>query len=62
MLLHALNEDSDQTGRMRRLIQVFAERTSHFVSFAVLRLNSKEQVLNHCYMNMEINNINREII
>ena len=32
---------SDQTGRMPRLIRVFAGRTCHFVSFVILRLNCK---------------------
>ena len=31
--LHADSEDSDQTGRMPRLIWVFARRTCHFVRF-----------------------------
>ena len=31
--LHADSEDSDQTGRMPRLISFFAGRTSHFVGF-----------------------------
>ena len=31
--LHADSEDSDQTGRMPRLIWVFAGRTCHFVGF-----------------------------
>ena len=33
------SEDSDQTGRMPRLICVFAVRTYHFVCFVLLRLN-----------------------
>ena len=37
--LHADSEDSDQTGRMPRLIWVFAGRTNHFVGFVVRRLN-----------------------
>ena len=32
--LHADSEDSDQTGRMPRLIWIFAER-SHFVGFVI---------------------------
>ena len=36
--LHADNEDSDQTGRMPRLIWVFAGRTYHFVGFVMRRL------------------------
>ena len=35
---HAHNEDSDQTGRMPRLIRVFAGRTYYFVGFVVGRL------------------------
>ena len=34
------SEDSDQTGRMSRLISVFAGRTGHFVGFVVLWLKS----------------------
>ena len=37
--LHADSEDSDQTGRMPRLIWVFAGRTCHFVGFVMMRLN-----------------------
>ena len=33
--LHADSEDSDQTGRMSRLIWVFAVRTCHFVGFVM---------------------------
>ena len=36
--LHADSEDSDQTGRMPRLIWVFAGRTCHFVGFVIRRL------------------------
>ena len=35
----AHSEDSDQTGRMPRLIWVFAGRTCHFVGFVTRRLN-----------------------
>ena len=38
MFLHGDSEDSDQTGRMPRLIGVFAGRTCHIVSFVVTRL------------------------
>ena len=38
--LHAENEDSDQTGRMPRLIWVIAGSTCHFVGFVARRLNS----------------------
>ena len=36
---HTDSEDSDQTGRMPRLIRVFAGRTCHFVGFVMSRLN-----------------------
>ena len=36
--LHADSKDSDQTGRMPRLIWVFAGRTCHFVGFVTMRL------------------------
>ena len=36
--LHADSEDSDQTGRMPRLICVFAGRTCHFVCYVMRRL------------------------
>ena len=35
MLPHADSEDSDQSGRMPRLIGVFAGRTGHAVGFVV---------------------------
>ena len=38
MFLHADSEDSDQTGRMHRLICVFAGRNGHFVGFVWRRL------------------------
>ena len=37
-LLHANSEDSDQSGRIPRLIWVYAGRTCHFDGFIVLRL------------------------
>ena len=37
--LHADSEDSDQTGRMPRLIWVFPGRTCHFVGFVMRQLN-----------------------
>ena len=37
--LHADSEDADQTGRMPRLILVFAGRTCHFVGFVMGWLN-----------------------
>ena len=36
----AHGEDSDQTGRMPRLIRVFSGRICHFVSFVMRRLNN----------------------
>ena len=41
MFLHVDSEDSDQTGRMPRLILVYAGRTGHFVGFVVLQLINK---------------------
>ena len=38
MFLHADGEDSDQTGRMPRLICVFVGRSGHFVGFVMRRL------------------------
>ena len=38
MFLHGDSEDSDQTGRMPRLIRVFAGRICHIVGFFVTRL------------------------
>ena len=38
MFLHGDSEDSGQTGRMPRLIGVFAGRTCHIVGFVVTRL------------------------
>ena len=38
MFLHADSEDSDQTGRMPRLICVFSGRNGHFVGFVMRRL------------------------
>ena len=37
LFLHADSEDSDQTGRMSRLIRVFAGRRGHFVGLVVRR-------------------------
>ena len=39
MFLHADSEDSDQTGRMPRLIWVVAGRNGHFVGFVMRRLS-----------------------
>ena len=39
ILLQADSADSDQTGRMPRLIWVFAGRTDHFVGFVMPWLN-----------------------
>ena len=38
MFLHGDSEDSDQTERMPRLIEIFAGRTCHIVGFVVMRL------------------------
>ena len=38
MFLHGHSEDSDKTGRMPKLIGVFARRTCHIVGFVVTRL------------------------
>ena len=38
MFLHADSEDSDQTGRMPRLICVFTWRSGHFAGFVMRRL------------------------
>ena len=51
--LHADSEDSDQTGRMPRLIWVFAGRTSHFVGFVMSRLNcwkTKQILTYNCHL------------
>ena len=49
----AHSEDSDQTGRMPRLIWVFAGRTCHFVGFVMrwlyLFLQFIHKALTHCY-------------
>ena len=42
--LHADSKDSDQTGRMPRLIWVFAGRTCHFVGFVMKRLTLEVQM------------------
>ena len=39
------SENSDQTGRMSRLISVFAGRTGHFVGFVMRRLICKIELL-----------------
>ena len=39
VLLPAGSEDSDQTGWLPRLMEVFAGRTGHFVGFVMHRLN-----------------------
>ena len=43
MFLHADSEDTDQTGRMPRLIGVFAGCTGRFVGF-VVRYFTEEQI------------------
>ena len=47
MFLHVDSEDSDQTGRMHRLICVFAERNGQFVGLDMGRLMYALQ-LNRC--------------
>ena len=42
MFLHADSEDSDQTGRMSRLIWVFGGRRGHFVGLVARRLYKSE--------------------
>ena len=46
--LHADSEDSDQTGRMPRLIWVFTWRTCHFVGFIMWRRLMYKMVLIVC--------------
>ena len=43
MFLHADSKDSDQTGRMPRLIWVFTGRRCHFVGFVMLQLRCDQQ-------------------
>ena len=43
--LQADSEDSDQTGRMPRLIWVFAGRTCRFVRFVTMRLINQDAIL-----------------
>ena len=40
MFLHADSGDSDQNGRMSRLVRVFVGRTCHFVGIVMLRLKT----------------------
>ena len=44
--LHVDGKNSDQTGRISRLIRVFAGRTCHFVGFVMRRLNLSCDVVN----------------
>ena len=44
--LHVDSEDSDQTGRMPRLIGVFAGRTCHFVGFVMRWLINADGMAN----------------
>ena len=46
----AHSKDSDQTGRMPRLIWVFAGCTGHFVGFVVLRLKSIISICINSYL------------
>ena len=50
--LHADSEDSDQTGRMPRLIWVFAGRICHFAGFVMTRLIYYKT---HVYTNINSN-------
>ena len=52
MFLHADSEDSDQTGRMSRLIRVFTGRTCHCVGFFMRRLKYSKQVKTRCYASL----------
>ena len=45
MFLQAESEDSDQSGRMPRLIGVFAGRTDHIVGLVVLWLILKSRFM-----------------
>ena len=54
MFLHGDSEDSDQTGRMPRLIRVFAGRTYHFVGFVMRRLKYTLNLLN-CDLSSKFN-------
>ena len=47
-VLGAHREDSDQTGWMPRLIQVFVGRTCHFVDFVMLRLICSRKGVGTC--------------
>ena len=48
VFLNADSEDSDQTGRMPRLIWVFAWRKGHFVGFVMRRLICQYVVASKC--------------
>ena len=52
MFLHAQSEDSDQSGRMPRLIRVFAGHKSHFVGFVMRLLIS--QILSNGIVTEEV--------
>ena len=64
MILHADSEVSDRTGRIPRLIHVFAGRTCHFVGFVMLprswlansAKNQTEKVIAYGY-HVALNNI-----
>ena len=45
VFLHADSKDSDQTGRMHRLICVFAWRNGHFAGFVMRRLTFRKCIL-----------------
>ena len=52
--LHADSEDSDQTGRMPRLIWVFAGRTCHFADFVMRRLIFWKHIYHELLFGFEI--------
>ena len=56
--LHADSEDSDQTGRMPRLIWVFAGRTCHFVGFVIRRLNYVRYIMRKSWLELIVNKRN----
>ena len=55
MFLHASSNDSDQTGRMPRLIWVFAGRKGHFVGFVMRQLLSCLQHLRNATKQIKSN-------
>ena len=60
--LHADSDDSDQTGRLPRLMCVFAGSTGHFVGFVMLRLKFEEPcslpvTVHHSSVSIEIGTV-----